>query len=273
VGQLVPGAEGAGQVHGHVVPVTSEVDRDVDLAERGQHGALVPELVPDLVVHGHGPPQVIPWVRLVRRLHDEFEHALGRFAVDAADLAVHPWLAEHAPGGVRGVTAPQRIGLGRGDPDHRQPWGDEAGAEETVVVCGLVQVRRDLEGEDRGQVRWPFGGRADLGDGEIADPDHADLAVGPGLPRGPLHQVVEVPAFLLVEQGELATGPAGATQIGDHVDVTPGNEELAVSRFDDAGRRTQVLDLTRIRRGRDQDRKRALAGWAVNVGQQPPAVA
>jgi hypothetical protein len=56
-------------------------------------------------------------------------------------------------------------------------------------------------------------------------------------------------------------------------DVTPGNEELAVSRFDDAGRRTQVLDLTRIRRGRDQDRKRALAGWAVNVGQQPPAVA
>jgi hypothetical protein len=145
--------------------------------------------------------------------------------------------------------------------------------KKTVVVGGLVKVGGDLEREDRGQVRRPLGGRTDLGDGEVADPDHADLPAGPGLLRGPLHQVVEIPAFLLVEQGELATGPAGATQVGDHVDVTPGHEELAIPRFDDGGRRTQVLDLTWIGRGRDQYREGALAGWAVHVGDQPPAVA
>src|SRR6185312_9199790 len=107
------------------------------------------------------------------------------FTVDLAHLAVHPRVMENTPRGVRDVTAPERITFRGGDPDHGQPRGDEAGAEQAVVVRGLVQVRTDLERENRPQVRRPRSRRTDLGDREVADPDHADVPVGPGLPGGP----------------------------------------------------------------------------------------
>src|SRR6185312_7118233 len=127
----------------------------------GERGALVPELVPGLMIDSGGPPQVVPRVRVVGGLHDQLEDTLGRFTVDLAHLAVHPRVMENTPRGVRDVTAPERITFRGGDPDHGQPRGDEAGAEQAVVVRGLVQVRTDLERENRPQVRRPRSSRTD----------------------------------------------------------------------------------------------------------------
>ena len=112
---------------------------------------------------------------------------------------------------------------------------------------GLVQVGRDGHREDRLEMRWPLDCGFQLGHGEVADPDHADVAVAPWLGRRPLDEVVHVAAFGGVEEPEAAAGSPGAAHVRDDVDVAAGHPEVRSARLDETGGCAQVLDLTRIR--------------------------
>ena len=108
---------------------------------------------------------------------------------------------------------------------------------------------------------------------EIADPDHADIAVAPGLLRRPFDEVVHVASFLRVEQAEGAARTAGAAQIDDQMHIAARHEEIAGAGLDETHRRTEVLKLARIGRGRDQHRIAARLSRPMHIGKQRDAVA
>ncbi|MDM0108041.1 hypothetical protein QTH97_24040 [Variovorax sp. J22R24] len=72
------------------------------------------------------------------------------------------------------------------------------------------------------------------------------FAVGPRLRPRPFDTVVHAAALLPVHEAEDALRTAGATQVGNHVHVAARHEEVAGAGFDEAQRRSQVLDLARI---------------------------
>ena len=118
-----------------------------------------------------------------------------------------------------------------------------------------------------------LGGRLELGHREVADADHADVAVGPRLRGRPLHEVVQVFALGLVEERERPARPAGAAQVRDDVHVAARHEEVARAGLDEPHRRAEVLDLAGIRRCGDEHRERAGTVGPVDVGEQAGAVA
>ncbi len=146
-------------------------------------------------------------------------------------------------------------------------------AEQAVVDGGLVEVGGDGDREDRLQVRRPLDRGLELGHGEVADADHADVAVAPRLGGRPFDEVVHVPPLLPIEEAEHAARSAGAAQVGDDVHVAARDEEVAGAGLDEAHRRAEVLDLTRIGRGRDQRGIAAGRRGAVDVRQQRNSVA
>jgi hypothetical protein len=80
-------------------------------------------------------------------------------------------------------------------------------------------------------MRGSFNGSFHLGPGKIIDPNHADIAVRPGLLRGPLDEIVHITTFLAIKETEGAARPTGAPTISNDVDVTTGNEEIAGTSF------------------------------------------
>ena len=54
--------------------------------------------------------------------------------------------------------------------------------------------------------------------------------------------------------------------------VAPRYEEVARADLDEAHRRTEILDLSRVRRGGDQRREPAVAVGTMHVGKEPDAV-
>src|SRR5262249_16243755 len=59
-------------------------------------------------------------------------------------------------------------------------------AEQTVGAAGIV-------GKYRLEMRWALLGGMKLFGGEGANPDHADIAVAPGLRGDPLDEIVAIP--------------------------------------------------------------------------------
>ncbi len=161
----------------------------------------------------------------------------------------------------------------RRHPDHGEERRDEACAEQPVMHRRVVQVRRHREREDRTQMLGLLDGRLELGHREVADPQHSDVAITPGLRRRPLDEIVSVMTFLLVEEPERPTGTAGAPQVRDHMHVAARHPEVCGTCFDEAHRRAKVLDLARIRRRRNQDRVPAVIIGAVHVSQEHGAIA
>ena len=158
-------------------------------------------------------------------------------------------------------------------PTMAQERRDERTREQTVMDRRLVQIGGHGDRKDRLQMRRPLDRGFELRHREIADPDHADIAVAPGLRRRPFDQVVHVAAFLRVEKAEGAARTAGAAQVGDHMDVAARDEEVAGARLDESHRRTEILDLPRIGRRCDQHRIAAGLGRPMHVRQQRDAVA
>ncbi len=128
----------------------------------------------------------------------------------------------------------------------------KAAAHQSVMCRRLIEVECAGDGHDGFEVRRSFNGSFHLRSREITDADHADIAVRPGLLRGPLDEVVHVPAFLPVKKPEGATRPTGAPAVRDDVHVTTRDEEIAGASFNEARRRTKVLNLPRIGRGGNQ---------------------
>ncbi len=141
-----------------------------------------------------------------------------------------------------------------------------------MVVARLVEVGGDRYREDGFEVRRLLYRRLELRHGEVADADHPDIAVGPGLCGCPLDEVVHVTALFCIEEAERAARPSGAAQIRNDVDVPARYEKIALARFNEAHRRAAVLDLTRIRRRRDQHRISPWRGRSVHVSEKCHAV-
>lgn len=104
-------------------------------------------------------------------------------------------------------------------------------------------------------------------------PTIPDIAVEPRLLRRPFDQVVHVLTFLAVEEAEGPARTAGATAIGDDMDIAARHEEVTGAGFDEAHRRTQVLDLSRIRRGGNKCGIAAGRDRAINIDEETDAVA
>jgi hypothetical protein len=61
---------------------------------------------------------------------------------------------------------------------------------------------------------------------------------------------------------------ASAADVGDDVDIAARNKEVARPGFDKAHRRTEILDLARVRRRGDQDGITARCRGTKNVGEK-----
>src|ERR1700760_2740751 len=88
--------------------------------------------------------------------------------------------------------------------------------------------------------------------GTITDSNLSDIAVRPGLLRGPFNEVVHISTFRLIKKAECAARPTRAPTVSDDVDVATRHEEIAGTSFNEARWRTKVLNLSRIGRGGNQ---------------------
>ena len=136
-----------------------------------------------------------------------------------------------------------------------------------MVHRRVVQVGRHGKREDRTQVLGLLDRGLQLGHREVADPQHPDVAVAPGLRRGPLDEVVDVAPFLLVEESERAARAARATEIRDHMDVATRHPEVGGAGLDETHRRAEILNLARIGRRRHKRGIRAVVIGPVHVGK------
>src|SRR6266700_2109400 len=92
--------------------------------------------------------------------------------------------------------------------------------ETAKVPIGAARIVREYSLE----IRWMLPGRMELLGGVSADPDHADIAVTPGLPRDPLDQIVAIP-----EPRATVAGFPHAARRTDHVDVAARHEKARVA--------------------------------------------
>jgi len=111
-----------------------------------------------------------------------------------------------------------------------------------------------------------------LRSGEITDPDHADIAVRPGLLRSPLDEVVHITTFPPIKKTKSAARPTGAPTVSSDVDVTTGDEEIAGTGFNEASGRTKVLNLSRIGGGGNQYGILTGFGRTMQIRQQHSSI-
>jgi hypothetical protein len=121
-------------------------------------------------------------------------------------------------------------------------------------------------------MRRSFNGSLHLRSGEIADANHADVAIRPRLSRGPLNEVVHIAAFLPVKKPKGPAGTTGAPAIRDYVDVTTRDEEIGGASFNEAGWCTEILNLSRIGRGGNQYGPPTGFGRTMHIRQQHDSV-
>ena len=137
----------------------------------------------------------------------------------------------------------------------------------------LIEVVGTRDGHDGFEMRRAFHGSFHLRSGKITDADHTDVAIRPTLLGRPLYQVIHIATLLPIKEPERSARAAGASAIRDHVDVTPRNKEIACTRFNESCGSTEVLNLTRIRRSRNQHRIASGFGGAMYIRQQTESVA
>ena len=148
----------------------------------------------------------------------------------------------------------------------------KAAAHQSMVRRRFIKVVCASDGHDGFEMWRPFNGSFHLRTSEVADPDHADIAVRPRLLRGPLDQVVHVTTFLPVKETECATRSTSAPAVGNDVDIATRDEEIAGTGFNEACRRTKILNLPGIRRGGNQHRVPAGFGRTMHVRQQSDSI-
>ncbi len=149
--------------------------------------------------------------------------------------------------------------------DEHEPERDEA---DVVLAAGehhvAVRVTHRQDREDRLQVRRALRGGEDLGDREVGDAVHADLAVAPRLERRPLDELVAVALLSRAEVVPRAAGAAGATDVDDHMHVA-ALHEVVVRTSDDAAAAV-------VRGDRDDDREASGRVGTMNERVQDDAV-
>ena len=153
----------------------------------GRTCPLVPEGVPHRVLDGDRPPEVVVVPGRMRADH-VLQHGDDRLAVDVLHPRVDRRDAEDGAGEVEPGAAPERVGPLGHHPDRRQPGGDEAGVEQAVVVGRLVEVVGGEQRRDRLEMRRLRHRGGELRHGEVADAEHPDVAVAPGLGRAPIRR-------------------------------------------------------------------------------------
>src|SRR5450755_4145720 len=126
--------------------------------------------------------------------------------------------------------------------DHVEERSDKAAAHQSVMCRRFIEIVGAGDRHDGFEMRRPFDGSFHLRTSEVADSNHADITVRPRLLRRPLDKIVHVTTFLPIKETEGAARPTRSPTVSDHVDVTTWDEEIAGTRFNEARRRTKVLD-------------------------------
>jgi hypothetical protein len=216
--------------------------------------------------------QLVPGHRVVVQPHHLLEPGDGRLTVHVRQPGMDRRLGQDVPDGGQQLAPPEGVAATGGHAHGGHEGGVEAGVEQAVVVCRVVQVGGDGDGEDGFEVRRLFHRGFQLGHREVADADHAHRAVAPGLGGGPLHDVVQVAPLLPVEEPEGAIRATGGPQVHDDLNVAARYEEIARPGLDETQGGAEVLDLTGVGGGGDQGREAALPVRSVHVGEQPGPV-
>src|SRR5580698_7581153 len=201
---------------------------------------------------GDGTPETVPRVRIVVQLEENLETCDRGFSVCHLEFLVDGRSEQKVTHGVHQRAAPELVGMAGRHTDHVEERSDKAAAYQSMMRCRFIEVICTSDGHDGFEMRRPFNGSLHLCTGEIANPNHADIAVRPRLLRGPLDKVVHVATFLSIKEAEGPARATGAPTVGNDVNVTSWDEEITGSRFNEARRRTKVLNLPRIGRGGNQ---------------------
>ena len=202
------------------------------------------------------------------QLEQDFEASDCGFPVRHLEFLVDAGGQQKSTHGVHQLAAPELVGVPRRHPDHEEERCEKAAAHQSMMRRRLIEVECTSDGHDGFEMRRPFNGSFHLRSGEITDPNHADIAVRPWLLRGPLDEVVHVTTFLPIKETEGAARPTRAPTVRNDVDVTTGDEEIAGTSFDEAGRRTKILNLPWIGRGGNQYGISTGFGRTMHIRQQ-----
>ena len=142
-----------------------------------------------------------------------------------------------------------------------------------MVPDRVIEVVGREQRRDRLEMRRLHRRSRELSHREVADAEHADIAVAPRLGGDPFDEVVKILPLLAVEQGPRAAGAAGAAGVDDKVDVAARNEEVGRAGLYEAERSADVLNLARIRGEGDERRKGAVGVRLEEIGEQRRPVA
>ena len=127
-----------------------------------------------------------------------------------------------------------------------------------MVPDRVIDVVGREQGRDRLEMRRLHRRSRELSHREVADAEHANIAVAPGLDCDPFDEVVKILPLLLVEQRIVSARAASAAGVDDEVGVAARNEEIGCAGFYEAERSADVLNLTGIRGEGDERRKGAV---------------
>ena len=194
-------------MQGDIVPVRSEIDGDVDRPQQRPRVPRVPEGVAGRMLDGRRAPEFAERMLGIVGVDHVLEHGDDGLAVEVLHSRVDRRDAEHVADEVDAPASPERIRLLRQHADCGQPGRNEAGVEQAVVPDRVVEVVGRQQRRDRLEMRRLRRRRRELSHGEVADAEHADIAVAPGLGRDPFDEVVKILPLLPVEQGPAPPEP------------------------------------------------------------------
>ncbi len=167
----------------------------------------------------------------------------------------------------------ERFRLLRQHADGRQPSRKEAGIKQAMVPDRVVEIVGCEQRRDRFEMRRLHRRCGELSHREVADAEHADISVTPGLSGDPFDDVEKILSLLAIEECPDAARATGAAGVDDEVGVAARNEKIGRAGLDEAERGTDVLNLTGVRREGNERRKRAVGLRLEKIGKQYRSVA
>src|SRR5215203_114240 len=212
---MVHGEERSMEVQSDVLPVGAEVHRDLDLADAIYEVARLPELIVKRVLHGYLVEKVVPRMAIVAKPQypvENLQRVPGRSVETPVDIRT---LKDPVEGAERRPAEKSPASLAE-HADGVEHHAHETAAEHAAVPGYLpVDVEAAGPGEDRLEVGWAFQGSVELLDREVADTNHAHVAVAPGLLGGPLDHVVQIATLCLAEQRVSSFAATGTASVYD----------------------------------------------------------